>query len=460
MDASKIQDAKHSRKDFFKDKKITVMGLGLLGRGLNDVKFLAECGAELVVTDLKSASQLRPSLEQLKKYKNIAYVLGRHRRQDFKNRDMILKAAGVPLDSPYIAEAKKNNIPIEMDASLFARLVPGEVTIIGVTGTRGKSTTTQLIYDILRAGDKRVYLGGNVRGMATLPLLKKVKGGDFVVMELDSWQLQGFGEARISPHIAVFTNFLDDHLNYYKGSRSRYFLDKANIFKYQNPSDCLVVGRQVADLIWAKFPKHAKRMIVVDERNVPKSWKPKLRGEHNRANIAFAVRAGKILKIRQNVIKRAVEDFTGIFGRLELVRSVHGIEIYNDTCATTPDATLAALRALGDEKKKNIVLIIGGYDKGLNIDKLVREIPKYCKSIILLAGGGTDRLRKKRHELGMVIKEAKSIKKAVEQAFLLALKHDTILFSPAFASFGMFSNEYDRGEQFVDAVRALGPGGS
>src|ERR1035437_2446809 len=181
-------------KKYFKGKKITIMGLGLLGRGIGYTKFLAECEAVLTVTDLKTEKELAISVKTLKKYKNITFVLGEHRLEDFRDQDMIMKAAGVPLDSIYIKEAKKNKIPVEMDVSLFAKCAR-DVTIVGITGTRGKSMTTMLTYEILKGNAKalkrKVYLGGNVRGVATLPLLKKVKSGDIVVCELDSWQLQG-----------------------------------------------------------------------------------------------------------------------------------------------------------------------------------------------------------------------------------------------------------------------------
>ncbi len=204
-----------SIKEQFKGKKVTIMGLGLLGKGIGDARFLAECGADVLVTDLKTKEQLAAALEELKDYKNITYVLGEHRLEDFRDRDFVIKGGGAPLDSIYIAEARKHKIPVEMDASLFAKHT--EATIVGITGTRGKSTTTQAIYEILKTYYKKgtVFLGGNVRGTATLPLLLEAKKGDVVVMELDSWQLQGFGEAQIAPHISVFTNFLPDHLNYY-----------------------------------------------------------------------------------------------------------------------------------------------------------------------------------------------------------------------------------------------------
>ena len=244
-------------REFFKKKKITVIGLGLLGRGLGDAIFLAEHGAELIVTDLRDEKTLAPSLAKLERYKDIRYTFGGHKLEDFRKRDFILKAAGVPLDSPYIAEARKNKIPIKMDASLFAKLMPKGIILVGVTGTRGKSTTTALIYEILKERFKiydlrfknrkkpKVYRGGNLLSEATLPLLEKVHAGDIVVLELDSWQLQGFHDAKISPQVAVFTTFLDDHLLYYKGNRKRYFEDKAAIFRYQKKGDVLIAGEQV-----------------------------------------------------------------------------------------------------------------------------------------------------------------------------------------------------------------------
>ena len=254
-------------KDFFRGKKILMMGLGILGRGVNVAKFLSECGAELTITDLKTAEQLTSSLKKLSKFTNIKYVLGRHDLADFQNKDMVIKAAGVPLDSPYITEARKNNIKVEMDASLFASLVGHSVSninvstwtlnvqVVGITGTRGKSTVTHLIYEILKASGRRVFLGGNVRGLATLPLLKKVKPDDIVVMELDSWQLQGFEEAKTSPNIAVFTTFLPDHQNYYKNDMDKYFSDKANIYRWQKEGDWFIAGPRTAKIIKEKIKR-------------------------------------------------------------------------------------------------------------------------------------------------------------------------------------------------------------
>jgi UDP-N-acetylmuramoylalanine--D-glutamate ligase len=442
-------------RDYFKGKRVTVMGLGLLGRGVGDAAFLAEYGTEVLVTDLKSEDELRSSLQKLVRYTNITYVLGKHRVEDFEDTDVVLKAAGVPQDSPYIEHARKKGIPIEMSTSLFMKLLPEGVMTIGVTGTRGKSTVTHLLHHMLTSAKLRVHLGGNVRGVSTLSLLPTIKPGDVVVLELDSWQLQGFGESKISPRIALFTNFLSDHMNYYRGDSDSYFNDKTNIFRFQRKGDHLLLGREVAKKVLAAYgKKFLQTVTVISPSLVPKGWKLKIPGEHNRYNTAFAAEAAGLLGISRGAIRKSAEYFRGVPGRLELIRTIRGIEIYNDTTATTPDATLAALQALrqGRGTRRRIILIAGGADKELNMGELLRAIPRACKAVVLLKGSGTGRIEK-------LIRVPKTLSDTLEDAIRKAIREakrgDLILFSPAFASFGMFQNEFDRGEQFVTLVKQL-----
>lgn len=451
-------------KEYFKGKKITLMGLGLLGRGVGDAEFLAECGADLIVTDLKKKEDLEESLSRLSDFKNITYVLGEHRLEDFKNRDLIIKAAGVPLDSSYIAEAKKNNIPVRMSADLFAEL--SGAPIVGITGTRGKSTVTHLIAHILKADGREVLLGGNVRGVSNLSLLKEARQNTIAVFELDSWQLQGFGEAKISPSVAVFTTFMSDHMNYYKNDTSTslsagmalYFADKANIFLHQKPDDIFILGEQtVSSLKEYGYDKKVKaHTIIAGAKNLPKEWKLQILGEHNRMNAGVAIATTEALGVDRDVIQKAVESFKGVSGRLELVRELNGVKIYNDTTATTPDATIAALKALsspstGSGQNPNIVLILGGADKGLDMSKLIAELPNHCKEVLLLPGTGTERIKDdlSKYTIYRIFSDA------VAEAVRIAEKGDIVLLSPAFASKGMFQNEYDRGDQFVELVNGL-----
>ena len=439
-------------QDFFRGKKITMMGLGLLGRGINDAKFLAECGADLLVTDLKKAEDLKEATEALKNYPNIVYHLGEHRLEDFRDRDMVIKAAGVPLDSIYIAEARQNNIPVYMDEALFMKLAP-EVKIIGVTGTRGKTTTTYLIYEILkRAFPGRVYLGGNIKGVATLPFLSQVKAGDIMVLELSSWQLQGFHDLGLSPHISVFTNFLDDHLNYYKGDVQAYFDDKAHIFRHQTKPDYLVATDELMPIIHGRYAEEILSQVIIPHDDL-NGWKLQIPGQHNAMHVRQALAVGRLLGVTEEMMRKTTEAFGGVEGRMEFIKEYQGVKIYNDTTATTPDATKVALEALGT--KQNIVLIMGGFDKGLDMNMLVEPIQTKCKMVVMLPGTGSDKFIATYPELAPLIVQTTSLVDAVETALTLVATGDILLLSPAFASFGLFKNEYDRGEQFNDIVQGL-----
>ena len=438
-------------KEFFRGKHITLMGLGVLGRGVGDARFLATCGAQLIVTDLKGEAELEVSLSQLRGYPNITFHLGGHQEADFVDRDLIIKAAGVPFDSPYIALAKKHHIPVRMSADLFAEF--SGIPIVGVTGTRGKSTTAHLVAHILHEAGKEVFLGGNVKGVSTLELLGQITDNSIAVLELDSWQLQGFGEAKLSPHVAAFTTFLPDHMNYYHNDMRAYFADKANIFLNQDADDTLVLGPQVAPFIteYGYDKKIAARTVIASEKDLPRGLVLQIPGAHNRYNASIAYAMTQALGIDEESIRIALESFTGVPGRLQFVREVGGVRIYNDTTATVPDATLAGLHALGDEKKKNIVLIMGGSDKGLDMGELVRQAPRYAKKILLLGGSGTERVKADLPGAAVYT----TLEAAVADAFAAAAPGDVLLLSPGFASFGMFANEYDRGEQFMHLVSAL-----
>jgi UDP-N-acetylmuramoylalanine--D-glutamate ligase len=301
---------------------------------------------------------------------------------------------------------------------------------------------TNMIFHTLQSAGVPSHLGGNIRGLSTLAQIPEVKAGDICVLELDSWQLQGFGDLKMSPDISVFTNLMPDHLNYYPNMNA-YFADKANIFKFQTERDTLIVGESIIDRVRAEMPV-VNPMLPLP---IPLDLQLLIPGEHNRMNAMLAAAALKALRIPEDDVRKGLETFPGVEGRLQLIRTFNKIKIYNDNNATTPEATVAALAAFPE---RTIILIAGGSDKGLELDELVAEIQRTCKKVVLLAGTGTAKLQSR-----VIANVHDQLKGALTEAIEAALPGDTVLFSPAFASFGMFKNEYDRNDQFVALVKAL-----
>jgi UDP-N-acetylmuramoylalanine--D-glutamate ligase len=431
---------------YFENKKVTVMGLGLLGRGIGDTAFLAKSGAEIIVTDKKTKEQLASSLETLKEYENIVYVLGEHKMDDFENRDFILKAAGVPLDSEYITQARGKKIPVYMSAAFVCDIVMKElpdVVIIGVTGTRGKSTTTEMIAHILKENGSRVHLGGNIRGVANLPLLDDIEDGDFLVLELDSWQLQGFADMKISPHISVFTSFMDDHMNYYKNDKESYFNDKANIYRNQHDGDILIASSQAASEIIMRGEKVG---ISIPEQQ---HFDMKLIGEHNQVAAGLAYDVASQCGLDDESIRASIASFSAVHGRLEdLGLFKNGVRVFNDNNATTADAAIKAIQSINQTYTVKPIVITGGADKGLPIDEYEKVLGEQTKAVVYLSGTGTDRLTLTKNN------EFEKLPDCIAKAFELAGDGDIILFSPAFASFSKyFNNEYERNDLFVKEVQ-------
>ncbi|MEN9920445.1 MAG: hypothetical protein RL538_338 [Candidatus Parcubacteria bacterium] len=443
--------------EFFKGKKVTVMGLGLLGRGIGDAAYIAESGAaEVIVTDRKSAEELKDSVTKLKHFSNVTFVLGEHRLEDFEGRDIVLVAAGVPMDSEYVARARIASARVVQSAALFAEL--SGIPVVGITGTRGKSTTTHMIYHTLcQTFDGSILLGGNVRGLSNLQLLKQVTEDSIAVMELDSWQLQGFGWAKISPHVAVFTNFMEDHLNYYTaGGRTKeeamqlYFEDKANIFKYQNDHDTLVTTPEV--FAWArKLDKVtlSQEVVLADDSIIPEDAKLSMPGEHNRLNAALAYKALEALGLSEEEIFAGLASFPGVEGRLQYMGEINDVKIYNDNNATTPQAVIMGMKAVGSSDDKNVIWLGGGAKKDIDTTELLATIPQYCKKVVLLTGTGTDTIK----DL-IDCEVVEGLEVAVKAGLAVGEPGDVLLFSPGFASFGLYKNEYERNDLFMEIINS------
>jgi len=219
-----------------RDRRVLVMGLGLLGGGVAAARYAVEHGAQVTVTDLRDATVLAPSLARLDGLP-IRFVLGRHEMEDFARAEVVVRNPGVRRTSPYLAVAQAAGARIEMEIAWFFRACQGQIA--GVTGTRGKSTTTMLLHTILDAAGLAPLLGGNLGSIETLSLLPQVTPGRWVVLELGNWMLEGLHPIQRSPHLAVFTNLLPDHLDAYD-SMAGYGEAKSSIFRYQGPNDIAI----------------------------------------------------------------------------------------------------------------------------------------------------------------------------------------------------------------------------
>ncbi|KKT77419.1 MAG: UDP-N-acetylmuramoylalanine-D-glutamate ligase, partial [Parcubacteria group bacterium GW2011_GWF2_44_8] len=339
-------------QNYFKDKRVTVMRIGLIGRGIGDAAYIAEMGGIVRVVDAAPQDVMQPAVDALAEYPNITFKFGPYEFADFKDADLVLVGAGAPLDEPVLVECKKAGVRLVQSAALFAEL--SHVPIIGVTGTRGKSTVTHMIHHVLSVTTgEEVILGGNVRGVSNLQLLKQVKEDSLCVMELDSWQLQGFGWAGISPAVAVFTNFMEDHLNYYeRGGKSKaeamdlYFLDKAQIFLHQEESGVLITTPEVFTRAQKLPGSIGQEVILADASVLPEDMLLSMPGEHNRLNAALAYEALKSVGMTEDEIFAGFASFPGVEGRLQLIATIDGVRVYNDNNATTPQATTVAIKAL------------------------------------------------------------------------------------------------------------------
>ncbi len=446
-------------------KRVLVMGLGLQGSGMAAARYAAQQGALVRVTDMKSAQVLEPSVRALTGLP-IEFILGEHREADFRWADIVIRNPGVPRKSPYLLLAQASGARIEMEIGLFFLACPGR--IIGVTGTRGKTTTTSLLYKILRDAGLPTIIGGNVAGVETLSLLPQIKPETQVVLELSSWQLEGLAPHNISPSVAVMTNIYPDHLNTYDGMED-YAEAKANIFRHQSSNDLAIFnydnvwtrrfGEEAPGKTWftslqrkGSFERGSNQVEPFVFTTTP------LAGWHNLENILLATTTARRLGVADEIIEETVRRFHGVPHRLEEVRVLNNVRFINDSASTTPVAGRVALEAFA----ASIVLVAGGNTKHLPLEQWPERIAQRCRDVVLLAGSGTDELlpalhdEVKRQNMDDPVRGVFSdLKQALDEAVKLTRPSDVLLFSPGFTSFGMFLNEFDRGDKFVAYVRSL-----
>jgi len=442
----------------FTNKKIAVLGFGI--NGLDVCNHLKNTSSSLTVFDRKSDLDTS-SLTA----KNIKYVFGPHYLdRGLDDFDLIFRSPGFRPDIPALAEARKRGIIITSPLQLFFDLCPA--TIIGVTGTKGKGTTSTLINNILKTSGKDAYLAGNI-GDPVLALLPKLTKNSYVVLELSSFQLQ---DLTTSPHIAVVLFIASEHLDYHKDF-DEYLQAKANIVAHQQPTDYAVFNADnTYSFSFAKLTSAQKyyfsrfqkvkgayvinQQIYLDDKIIGPTAKLLLRGEHNWDNVCAAITASYLAGADIASITKAIYSFIGLKHRLELVAETNNIKFINDSFSTTPETTIAAVKAFFEP----IILIAGGSDKGSDYTQMGQEIAASSVKTLVLIGLMAEKIRTavlQHGYKGNIIFRPADFNQAVFRAYQQARPGDIILLSPACASFDMFNDYKDRGEQFRTYAQAI-----
>jgi UDP-N-acetylmuramoylalanine--D-glutamate ligase len=464
-----------------KNKRVTVMGLGLFGGGVGITRWLYKQGARITVTDLRKSSELKESLKALSSIKNIKYHLGKHYINDFIKTDLLVVNPAVSKDSPYLIEAKKNLVHLETENNLFFQVCP--CLIIGITGSNGKTTTVALLEKMLAGTGRKIWVGGNIGRQSLLERVHLIKKEDIVILELSSFQLEDLDLIKQSPDISVITNISPNHLDRHK-TMHNYTKAKKSILRYQNYKSYAVLNNNDKEVRkWAKDcpgkilyfgnSKHShdgaciighRFCTVRNNRYQPvcQTSETKLLGDFNLENVTAALAVASIFDVPGNHLKNVIRNFKGVEHRLEFVSEINGVKYYNDSIATNPNSTIGAIKAIAG----NLHLILGGYDKQLPFDELAEQIThvhyRRIKSIILLgATAGKIEQSLLKSDLGchlqneIMLLKANDLSGAVLLAEKIARRHETVLFSPACASFDMFRNFAERGEFFKKAVTQL-----
>jgi UDP-N-acetylmuramoylalanine--D-glutamate ligase len=464
----------HAQLPDLQGANVTVMGLGLHGGGAGVTRFLHHRGAEVTVTDLKSREELCQSLTELEGLE-ISFTLGEHRESDFARADVVVVNPAVPLDSPYLDIAREHGARLTSELNLFVTLCPG--TVVGITGSAGKSTTTSMIGNILEGDPETTcWVGGNLGG-SLLSDVENITSGDVVVLEISSFQLLHLDWIDWSPSIAVVTNVFPNHLDRH-GTFEAYARAKKHITRHQGPGDLTVLNREDDTLMNWTDDVHADLWTFSSKNDVAHgAWleNGKLRfrtdpdttpvtvmtsdqvpvpGTFNLENTLAAICVAKRLRVSDKYIREGIHSFRPLPHHLEEVEEFNGVTFVDDSVSTTPDSTIAALKALDDQR---VAIILGGYDKSVSLDGLADEVAERAASSVLM-GETADRLK------SLIASRAPSfacpvkpnLPEAVECAYQqMSDGGGVVLLSTASASYDMFQNYQERGRRFQQVAEAL-----
>lgn len=495
--------------------RVTVMGLGRFGGGVGVSRFLAQRGADVLVTDTLPAEELKSSMAQLDDLESqgkVSYRLGEHNVSDFTTCDLVVVNPAVKPGNRFVRAAQAANVPLTSELRLLVQHLPNRKRTIGITGSAGKSTTTAMVGHVLRevvekkavasskpsdpAAVKRpcVWVGGNIGG-SLLPFIDEIQPDDWVVLELSSFMLEGLREDRWSPHIAVITNLSPNHLDWH-GSMASYALAKRAILDFQEPGDVALVGKQVPDAMDqagagpVDWKEPGSRVHILSAGTNRLIFLLSVPGRHNQLNALLAYHVveevlypsprflpvtGPARDRYQNTmrdVEAALETFRGLPHRLQHVGEVGEVKCYNDSKSTTPEA---AILAIGSFEAGTVRVILGGYDKGSDLKDLAKHAAEKCAGVYTIgqtgdtiaeqveaASEGISGERARPVSCGgvtwpaerVVIDRSGTLEDAVKRALSDARPGDVLLLSPGCASWDQFANYEQRGEQFVELVRS------
>lgn len=453
----------------YRERRITVMGLGAFGGGVGAVRFLAERGARLTVTDARPAEQLADSVAELRDLPIERWRLGGHAAADFEDADLVVVNPAVQRDHPLLQRCRSRGVPLTSEMNLFWQ--HNRAPVLAVTGSNGKSTTTALLHSMLSYSGRRAWLGGNL-GRSLLPEVERIQPADWVVLELSSFQLLDLDRLQVSPHVAVVTNFSPNHLDWH-ASLDEYRSAKQTILRWQSAADFAVLNVDDAD-VWS-WPTKGTRLgfgfaaaaggcgayahsggarlqSPTRRAELPLQRWLRLPGRHNLANALAASAAAWAVGVDPEAMRLGIENYQPLPHRLQSLGSAAGREFFNDSLATTPESTLVALEAFD----RPIVLLAGGYDKGSDLTEMARGIARRAKAVALMGKTGP--------RLGELIAASPAPHPCVSEplpdfraAFAWAMDRsapgDVVLLSPGCASYDWFRNFADRGEQFARLAR-------
>ena len=454
--------------NYIRNRKIAIIGLGVSNIPL--LSYLHDLGAKITVFDNRTIDNIDKNIMDIITNNNIEFSFGKNNLSKLNGFDIIFRSPTCREDWPELVKEAKRGAIITSEIEMLMELCPG--TIIGVTGSDGKTTTTSLIYEIVKKQGFNCYLGGNI-GIPLFTKIQEMKPNDIVILELSSFQLMNI---HTSPNIAVITNISPNHLDFHK-SYEEYIEAKKNIFKYQNEDGILVLNydneitRECAKeakgkvIFFSRENKLDNGVILDDDiikvcdnklrKHILNTKDLLLRGKHNYENVCTAIVATLEIASTEKQIE-AVTQFKGVKHRLEFVKEINGVKWYNDSIGTSPTRTIAGLKSFNEK----IVLIAGGYDKHLDYTPIAKPILDNV-SVLILMGQTSKKIKEsvenemKVEQKRIEIYECDTLQETVNTAKKVAKKGEVVLFSPASASFDMYKNFEERGDKFKSIVNSL-----